>query len=222
MYSFSIFARVCFLFTSIPSTLEETTLEVAVSIKSVLRVFKDCHVKFISVVHGNTSFSDIIEELADLLEHTKYGYSPQTLEVFSLDIPGGFRTRSNIQYYIDLRENWTQVHSRHPRRFDIFNKFRNCLVHIYITHHSTMHDLHRVTTWMQGKQEWPHHLLVVDNLDRYDNTSRMEFYQNYLPLSFARGLILVVDLDASKIWMKCIPCAWYSRYEGYRYAILQI
>lgn len=86
-------------------------------------------------------------------------------------------------------------------------------MHICLPEAKTFHYLHSVTTFLRENVEWPHHLLLLE-LDK-ENVKRKEFYQKHLPLSFARGVILRVNLGRRSIRMVGVPSAWGLGY-GYR------
>lgn len=117
------------------------------------------------------------------------------------------------QFNLKWFHNWNKTHSLEEH--GTFSKFTNCLVHVYIPYEGAFEHLHIVTTRIQRKKEWSHHSIIVKNLNQNHSDSGFHFYTQYIPISFARGLVLVADLDLDKVWMVCIPCAlWHTGGRG--------
>lgn len=153
-------------------------------------IFPQCHFKFISSTEGENDphHVGILNFLPD--GHNEHQFFQQ---ISFLNVPvKGTKTESS-----NASENAAQLHHHKTSRF------YQCFIHVYVD--DDLSDLGKNyklldSTMGQLRQvgEWPDHCVFMGNFQKYtttQKTNQMYFYKRKLPHSFARGLLLVIDIE---------------------------
>lgn len=165
-------------------------------IRAQLKIFSDCHIKFIEIQWATFLQNDTNESMNRIFRV----FDNATVRSIENVVLNG--TNQGI-----LLPRWLNG----SRNFNLVSKFTSCFIHIYVPHDNTLQYLGYCTELMQYRGEWPHHFIIFEDFDLL-NPARLSTYIFQLPKTFARGLILVANLAMNQIFFICIPCAWRYGY----------
>lgn len=98
---------------------------------------------------------------------------------------------------------------------EIFSvRYSTTFVHVYMENLLSKSgynytQLEKLMSDLQKVGEWPHHCIFIGNFDKYTRKQRetqLKFYRYRLSSTFARGLILHVDMLKLEVLLICMEC----------------
>lgn len=159
------------------------------------QIFTGCHISIKTVAPIESTCSIHIEIINDLMKLFQYNsFTTFSLEQF-------VAVKDRIQGKSRLGT------CRAENQSFLYLSKTSCHVQMHVPDQGTFWSLDIATLWLRGNSDWPNHFVFVESLDR-ENPRRMSYYYNSLPISFARGLIIALDIFNKTTRLIKLPFSW--------------